>query len=268
MKSRMGRMSRKLSGNQGASMVVALLFFALCASVAAVILMAASTNVDSTSQQRDDDEAYLAVSSAAQMLKADLVGQDPSYSVSVRTKVYSCGLPHGDGGVQAGFPVVTFAAAGGGVVQRTPLMVVMQDGITAIVSGASEYSTTLIVSADDFESVTATLAMDNDFDITITLEPSAADSYSPYTMTLSATATPSATATTDTSVTEDTNPHDASARVWVWASTVSYYERTQSNEGRDGYGSYQVATTGYTATTVTESFGVTWANVALSKGAA
>jgi hypothetical protein len=262
-----GKIAGKLSDDHGASMVMALVFFAICAIVAAVVVTAASANADSTSQQRDDDEAYLAVSSATQMLKADLVAQEPIYSVSVRTKVYSCGLKHGDGGVQAGYPLVTFKTGSGVAVQTTPLMNVMQSAITAIVSGSSAYSTTFTISANGLEDVNATFTMDNDFNISITLKPSSTDSPSPYTMTLSATAIPSAIVTTNTAVTSDTNAHDASAKVWVWASAVPYYARTQSNEGQSGYGSYQMASTNYTATTVTEAFTVSWASATISRGA-
>ena len=64
--------SRKLRSASGASMLLALLFLFFCLTVGAVVLTAASVSAGRTARDRASQQAYLAVESAAGLLREDL----------------------------------------------------------------------------------------------------------------------------------------------------------------------------------------------------
>ena len=62
----------KLHSRTGASMLIALLFFLVAMSVGAVVLTAASTNAGRGRRNRQEQQNYLAVASAAELVKEDI----------------------------------------------------------------------------------------------------------------------------------------------------------------------------------------------------
>ena len=62
----------KVKSRQGASMAIALLYFLICAMVGSVVLAAASANVSHVKMEKRNEGCYLAVMSAAELLKAQL----------------------------------------------------------------------------------------------------------------------------------------------------------------------------------------------------
>lgn len=76
----MKSISKKLKSASGASMLLALLFLFFCLTVGAVVLTAASASAGRTARNRQDQQNYLAVSSAAMLLREDMEGT--SYTAS------------------------------------------------------------------------------------------------------------------------------------------------------------------------------------------
>lgn len=68
----MERVRQKLHSRTGASMLIALLFFLVAMSVGAVVLTAASTNAGRGRRNRQEQQNYLAVASAAELVKEDI----------------------------------------------------------------------------------------------------------------------------------------------------------------------------------------------------
>lgn len=65
----MGRIRRKLSGKQGASMVIALVFFLICAFVSGAVLTAAASNAGRTAERKKNEQVSLALDSAARLMQ-------------------------------------------------------------------------------------------------------------------------------------------------------------------------------------------------------
>ena len=63
------RVVKKVKENRGASIAIALLYFLICAVAGAVILAGASANISHISREKRDERNYLAVMSAAELLK-------------------------------------------------------------------------------------------------------------------------------------------------------------------------------------------------------
>lgn len=76
----MKSISKKLKSASGASMLLALLFLFFCLTVGAVVLTAASASAGRTARNRQDQQNYLAVESAAMLLREDMEGT--SYTAS------------------------------------------------------------------------------------------------------------------------------------------------------------------------------------------
>lgn len=68
----MGRINQKLHGKQGASMVIALLFFMICLTAGSLVLAAATADSAKTKDRYSSEQHYLAVASAARLLKAKM----------------------------------------------------------------------------------------------------------------------------------------------------------------------------------------------------
>lgn len=68
-------MRQKLHSRRGASMLIALLFFLTAMMVGAVVLTAASTNAGRVVRSRREQQNYLAVASAAELVKEDITGE-------------------------------------------------------------------------------------------------------------------------------------------------------------------------------------------------
>lgn len=65
-------MINKLKGNRGATMILALALFLICVMVSSIILVVAASSSGRVSQQVEDQQAYLAVSSAADIVATEL----------------------------------------------------------------------------------------------------------------------------------------------------------------------------------------------------
>lgn len=72
----MERVREKLHSRTGASLLIALLFFLVAMTVGAVVLTAASANAGRIQKNRQEQQNYLAVASAAELVKEDIAG-DP-----------------------------------------------------------------------------------------------------------------------------------------------------------------------------------------------
>ena len=70
----MKSITKKLSRQNGASILMAMVLFLICGFVAAVTLGAATTNAQKYTDQRRQQQCYLSVSSAARMLE-DILGE-------------------------------------------------------------------------------------------------------------------------------------------------------------------------------------------------
>lgn len=70
----MERVRGKLHSRTGASMLIALLFFLVAMTVGAVVLTAASANAGRVTRNRQEQQNYLAVASAAELVKEDIAG--------------------------------------------------------------------------------------------------------------------------------------------------------------------------------------------------
>lgn len=68
----MERINRKLHGKQGSSMVIALLFFMICLTAGSLVLSAATADSVKTKDRYSSEQHYLAVASAARLLKAKM----------------------------------------------------------------------------------------------------------------------------------------------------------------------------------------------------
>ena len=68
----MERIRGKLHSRTGASMLIALLFFLVAMTVGAVVLTAASANAGRVKRNRQEQQNYLAVASAAGLLREDI----------------------------------------------------------------------------------------------------------------------------------------------------------------------------------------------------
>ncbi|MCI2057283.1 MAG: hypothetical protein LKJ86_09090 [Oscillibacter sp.] len=70
----MGAINRKLNSQRGVSMVIALVFFLACLMIGGAILTAATANGIKAKDRTADQQDYLAVASAARLLKHELGG--------------------------------------------------------------------------------------------------------------------------------------------------------------------------------------------------
>lgn len=71
------RISHKLNSTRGASLILALLFLLVCLSTGAVVLTAASANAGRQARNAAEQQAYLAVSSAMELVKEEFTGGSP-----------------------------------------------------------------------------------------------------------------------------------------------------------------------------------------------
>ncbi len=90
----MKKLRRKLNSENGAVMVIALLFFIVCMLVSAVIVSAAGMNASRIEKRYDEQKAYLAASSAAQLLRENLAGM--TFKAEKTDKEYTCTGSHSD----------------------------------------------------------------------------------------------------------------------------------------------------------------------------
>lgn len=65
-------MVNKLKSNRGATMILALALFLICVMVSSIILVVAASSSGRVSQQVEEQQAYLAVSSAADIVATEL----------------------------------------------------------------------------------------------------------------------------------------------------------------------------------------------------
>lgn len=68
----MNRLKQKLSGQTGASIVIALLFFLICATVGAVVLGMAQANSGHIKTERENENGQLGMMSGAELVKSKL----------------------------------------------------------------------------------------------------------------------------------------------------------------------------------------------------
>ena len=81
-------MKQKLHSRTGASMLIALLFFLVAMTVGAVVLTAASANAGRVQKSRREQQNYLAVASAAGLVKEDIVGGEKATFTAEYQKIF------------------------------------------------------------------------------------------------------------------------------------------------------------------------------------
>lgn len=92
----MHRIYRKLHSTSGASLLIALLFFLICVTVGSLILTAASASSAKTKNRYSDEQHYLAVASAARLLKDRMGGY--TYTVGKTWQTWDTGETDPDTG--------------------------------------------------------------------------------------------------------------------------------------------------------------------------
>ncbi len=98
----------KLHSQSGTSLLIALLFFLTALTVGAVVLTAAVTNAGRTERNRQEQQAYLAVSSAAMLVKEELRG------MTFTARYQTVTAPDGEGNPQTSVTAPETALSGGG----------------------------------------------------------------------------------------------------------------------------------------------------------
>lgn len=146
----MREIASKLKSRRGASMVVTMVFFLLCVSVSAVILTAAHTNAGKVRSGRQAQEAYLAVSSAARLLRESVGGC--VYTVTAYSVSSDCG-GHAAGATERDIPSGQFGAA-----------------LAFLCDSAVLPAECRMTFAGETRQVAATLTMDADYGITVLLD--------------------------------------------------------------------------------------------------
>ena len=147
---------RKLNSRKGASMLMALLLMLVGIMVSAVIGSAATSAVANKRSEKEQQQAYLAVSSAAELVRDDFVSNTGKYSVITTQYYYSQ------------YDTRPFNTK---TVTQEPTCA-MKSIITEIVKwfndyGASAFHQVYTISADGYEDITA--------DFTATLQTNAGD---------------------------------------------------------------------------------------------
>lgn len=85
----MKELRKKLNSQSGAVFVIALIFFLVCVVVGAIVVTAATMNAGRTEKRYDEQQAYLAASSAVQMLQENFA--DMTFSAEREEWIYTCG---------------------------------------------------------------------------------------------------------------------------------------------------------------------------------
>lgn len=84
----MNRICKKLKSQSGASLIIALVLLLVCVMVGSVILSSATGNADKMRKREAEQQEYLALSSAAELIRTSLGGT--VYSAWENNKVYQC----------------------------------------------------------------------------------------------------------------------------------------------------------------------------------
>lgn len=158
----MRTVNRKLNGDTGASLLLALLFLLLCLTVGAVILTAASANVGRYTHERTQQQAYLTASSAANLIRQRLSGLEFSageQEVTDEGSVADSLLPSHFSSTDA-FP---------GIVNNMARQVFLDQTIYLPPSGALPVAVPLTITPDEaeLEGVYAQISMDDHYNLTI-----------------------------------------------------------------------------------------------------
>ena len=90
----MNRISKKLKSQSGASLIIALVLLLVCVMVGSVILSSAAGNADKMRKRESEQQEYLALSSAAELIRTSLGGT--VYSAWENNTVYQCYGYYGD----------------------------------------------------------------------------------------------------------------------------------------------------------------------------
>lgn len=162
----MRAIASKLKSRRGASMVIALLFFLMCVTVSAIILTAAETNAGRIKAGRETEDAYLAVSSAAKLLRESIGGS--VYTVTEYSVSSDCGN-HTTPPTEKDEPSGQFGPA-------------LADLCESVSASSASASCNLTFSGD-VQEVSAIFTMAADYSITVELDITA-DDVEGYPMTL------------------------------------------------------------------------------------
>lgn len=243
----------KLKNESGASFIIALVFFLICTLVAAVIIMAASANIERTAQQKEEAQAYLALSSASQLLQSDLNSGLAFKGVTVTTtysdkkwhkKPVTTVVTTTDIGNASGSALTTYLTTAATAVYTNKL-----NGKTGT---AAAYSTSFTLKMTDMPDVTVAFGMDDSYNVTMVLT-TLSDDY-PYTMTLDAQTKSAASVVVNTQETG-----------WQWPGNKSEFPAKKGENGGwpgNGNGPYTLET--YLVSTATTD--VSWNNTTIAKG--
>ncbi len=173
----MKRARAKLKSNSGASMVIALLFLLLCLTIGAIVLSAASASAGRLRTSRANQQNYLTVSSAADLLRDKLSGFK---FTGVEKSVYNSK----GGTTTLPAPTYTYASS-----DALPTLIGNKAATVFKVksafspSGLMPPAVALQIESNGFANVTASMLIQSDYSLKITLSPDA--SPSSYALTLS-----------------------------------------------------------------------------------
>jgi len=142
----MHRIYRKLHSTSGASLLIALLFFLICVTVGSLILTAASASSAKTKDRYSNEQHYLAVASAARLLKDRMGGY--TYTVGRTWQTWETG----ETDPETGQPVTD-----SGWIDITPFISpedgeggdILTSAYEEILEGAMEYTDSFSIDAEN-----------------------------------------------------------------------------------------------------------------------
>ena len=130
----MERVRGKLHSRTGASMLIALLFFLVAMTVGAVVLTAASANAGRVTRNRQEQQNYLAVASAAELVKEDIAGAPEAAFTASYDKVvteYSETWTDDEGNSHTSYKTVTTYQTKEPKIEESRPCITLQDGQAA-----------------------------------------------------------------------------------------------------------------------------------------
>lgn len=182
--------TKKIRSASGSSMPLALLFLLFCLAVGGVVLTAASANAGRTARLKVEQQDYLAVQSAARLMRDELQKLKFTGSYTVTTTetpvLDNQGNPvKGPDGKPTGETKteITTSAKSGSLGQAQFKELLDKNFANLYIEGIQPPSHDLTITAAGMPDVKATLAVGSDYSITVTLKRKENDS-NPMTLRL------------------------------------------------------------------------------------
>lgn len=174
----MRKLSEKLHSRRGASILLALMYLLVSVFIGAVALGSATTSAQKTQERREDQQTYLAVSSAAKLLRDAMAGDRCKVVEEKAVCTYSgCGEAFGPKcSANADFPIdgtktdiLTDAAW---AIYQTQTHYVAS-------TGSAPYEKEFFIEAEGLPKVQCSMIMEADYDVTFRLRALEEDGTTP-----------------------------------------------------------------------------------------